>query len=83
MAEAFTAQIIPFPRRAEPAKLAESAPAPAPQQLTSALTSLSQSMAQQREAVAAWRNAVKDLATQMQSLSDNLASSKLKIAKRD
>ena len=81
MAEAITAQIIPFPRRAEPAKLAD--PAPAPQHLTSALTSLSQSMAQQREAVAAWRNAVKDLATQMQSLSDSLASSKLKVAKRD
>ena len=79
MAEAFTAQIIPFPRRVEPAKLADATP----ERLSSALTSLSQSMAQQREAVAVWRNAVKDLATQMQSLSDNLASSKLKIAKRD
>ena len=79
MPEAFTAQIIPFPRRAEPAKVAEAEP----ERLTTALTSLSQSMAQQREAVAVWRNAVKDLASQMQSLSDTLAPSKLKLAKRD
>lgn len=79
MAEAVTAQIIPFPRRAELAKTA----GPAPEPLATALTSLSQSMAQQRDAVAVWRNAVKDLAAQMQSLSDSLATSKLKSAKRD
>ena len=76
MAEAVSAQIIPFPRRAEPA------PAP-PERVSNALTSLAQAMADQREAVAVWRNAVKDLATQMQTLSDTLAASKLKLAKKD
>ncbi len=76
MAEAVTAQIIPFPRRPAPA-------APPPENLGKALTSLSQAMADQREAVAVWRNAVKDLATQMQTLSENLAASKLKLAKKD
>ena len=73
MADRVTAQIIPFPCQA----------APVPERLSNALTSLAQAMADQRAAVAAWRNAAKDLATQMQTLSNTLSASKLTLAKRN
>ena len=71
-----TAQIIPFPRRA-------AAPDPAPEPVGKALASLSQAMADQREAVAVWRNAVKQLSKDMQLLSENLSAPKVKFAKGD
>ncbi len=79
MAEPVSAQIIPFPR---PAPLAE-AVAGEPQPLSVALTSLAQAMANQQEAVAVWRRAVRELAAQMNTMGETLATTKLKVAARD
>ncbi len=79
MSEQVSAQIIPFPRRADPAL----PPVEGPQRLSNALTTLAQAMADQQEAVAVWRDAVKNMASQMRHLSDNLADTRIKVAKND
>ena len=73
-----TARIIPFPKQpVRPAMGVQAAAASAPERLSTALSSLAQAMADQRDAVAVWRNAVKDLTTKMQGLNEVLDASKL------
>ena len=81
MAEPVSAQIIPFPRLAPPAD--PEAGARAPQRLSVALTSLAQAMSDQQEAVAVWRRAVRELAAQMNTMSETLTTTKLKVAARE
>ena len=85
MDERATAEIIPFPMREVAA-----APAPTlspaasdPERLGAAFSSLATAMAEQREAVQKWRDAVKQLSTHMQTLSETLDASKLKFAKKN
>ena len=73
-----TARIIPFPKQpVRPAMGVQAAAASAPERPSTALSSLAQAMADQRDAVAVWRNAVKDLTTKMQGLNEVLDASKL------
>jgi hypothetical protein len=61
-----TADIIPFPARAKPAE-------PTPQQrLVGALESLNAALAEQRTAVAAWREVLAELKTTTAGLHDSL-----------
>ena len=63
-----TASIIPFPVRSKPAM-----PAPVPdERLARALESLSAALAEQRLAVAAWREVLGQLKTTTAGLSDSL-----------
>ena len=75
MAEPVSAQIIPFPRAPSPADGGEKQP----QRLSTAMTSLAQAMADQQEAVAAWRRAVRELAAQMNTMSETLATAKPRV----
>jgi hypothetical protein len=64
-----TASIIPFPPRAKPAEPAEPTPE---QRLARALLSLNAALAEQRVAVAAWRDVLLELKTSTTNLNDSL-----------
>ena len=75
--------IIPFPKPPMRPAVSVEAVAGPPERLATALSSLAQAMADQRDAVAVWRNAVKDLTTKMQGLNEVLNASTLAAAKKD